>query len=129
MSNTIISSMDLCPKCKNANPEGSKFCMQCGTHLTVFNEQKSVKLIQIDSSGKPKKEVLIDSSYEFNKNPSDFDGFDSRKNKIEIKIENGKILLKDNGSTGIYLKLISSDNIELHLGQEIYIDGNFFKVE
>jgi hypothetical protein len=129
MSDTIISSMNLCPKCKNASPEGSKFCMQCGTPLQVSIKQKSIKLLQTDSSGKSKKEILIDSVYKFNDSESDFTGFKSKSNDVEIKIDNGKILIKDNGSSGVYLKLNKADYQEIIIGQEFFIDGHFFKVE
>ena len=127
MSDTIISSMVICPKCKNSSPEGSKFCMHCGASLEGISDKKNIKLIQLNS--KTKKQVLIESNYKFNDKSSDFEGLESDSNKIEIKIDNNLIKIIDNSKSGVFLRIPPKSQVDLKSGDELYINGNLFKVE
>ncbi|MCB1179602.1 MAG: zinc-ribbon domain-containing protein [Leptospiraceae bacterium] len=127
MSDTIISSMNVCPKCKNANPDDSKFCMHCGSPITKTKSNKKLTISQIEK-GKKGKSVEWESSFSFSKDGGDFKGINPEETNVELKDENGKILLKSKSSE-VYLKVEDGKFVEVSPGQEVLINGKTFLVE
>lgn len=130
MSETVISSVFICPKCKYTNPSKSKFCMQCGNPLSSenTNTSKKPKLILIEN-GKPKKEILISDNEKIGKgNDIDIKGSNFSENICEIKIDGEKIFLNILVDE-VFIKANANKPLELSSGSEIKIGDNTFRVE
>lgn len=129
MSETVISSVFICPKCKYTNPSKSKFCMQCGTPLSgTSKEIKTGKIILVEK-GVPKKEFSISEKLVIGKeNDISIEGADFAKNICEFNLSNDTMsikILKD----GVYLKVATDSTIELQNGSELIVGNKIFRVE
>ena len=130
MSETVISSVFICPKCKYTNPSKSKFCMQCGNPLSSENTNtaKKPKIVLVEN-GKPKKDFLLSEKVKIGKgNDIDIKGSDFSESICEIKIEGEKILLNVLVD-GVFIKANTNKPLELNSGSEIRIGDNLFRVE
>jgi|JI10StandDraft_1071094.scaffolds.fasta_scaffold00776_7 hypothetical protein len=130
MSETVISSVFICPKCKYTNPSKSKFCMQCGNPLSSENTNiaKKPKIVLVEN-GKPKKDFLLSEKVKIGKgNDIDIKGSDFSENICEIKIEGEKIFLNVLVDE-VFIKANTNKPLELNSGSEIRIGDNLFRVE
>lgn len=130
MSETVISSVFICPKCKYTNPSKSKFCMQCGNPLSSENTNtaKKPKIVLVEN-GKPKKDFLLSEKVKIGKgNDIDIKGSDFSESICEIKIEGEKIFLNVLVD-GVFIKANTNKPLELNSGSEIRIGDNLFRVE
>lgn len=130
MSETVISSVFICPKCKYTNPSKSKFCMQCGNPLSSENTNtpKKPKIVLVEN-GKPKKDFLLSDKVKIGKgNDIDIKGSNFSENICEIKIEGEKIFLNVS-EDGVFIKANTNIPLELNSGSEIRIGDNIFRVE
>jgi RNA polymerase subunit RPABC4/transcription elongation factor Spt4 len=129
MSDTVISSVFICPKCKYTNPNKSRFCMQCGTSLAdTSKESQLAKLIQKEK-GKVVKEFPITEKTTLGKGGDiSIEGADFSKNICEFKLEKDKLILKVLAD-GVFLKVNPDQTLDLEKGAELKIGDKTFSVE
>ena len=129
MSETVISSVFICPKCKYTNPSKSKFCMQCGTPLAGSSKESKTGKIILVEKGVPKKEFPISEKLVVGKeNDIAIEGADFAKNICEFNLVNDKMTMKI-FKEGVYLKVATDSTIELQNGSELIIGNRVFRVE
>ncbi len=129
MSETIISSVIICPKCKYTNPGKSKFCMQCGSPLAdVVKNEKMAKLVLLDK-GKSSQEFIINKKTILGKSGDiDVSGADFSKSICEFSLVGDKLSIKIL-QDGVFLKVNSGNTLELETGSELKIGDRIFRVE
>jgi zinc-ribbon domain len=133
MSDTVISNVELCPKCRYANPAGSKFCMQCGAKFSATEQgSKKYKLTVSNSSDKGKKseEYTLSGSASIGKKGDIPLKLKSGGDIVcEIKIEGDKVYIQSTQSGDVYIKIQKDKPVELPIGSEFTIEDYNFKLE
>lgn len=129
MSDTIISSVIICPKCKYTNPSKSKFCMQCGSPLEdSVKTAKSMKLVLVGSK-KEMQEFPIEKKTSLGKGADiSLKGADFSNNICEISPHGDMLSLKVL-EDGVFIKVKIGENLELAPGSELRIGDKLFRVE
>ncbi len=130
MSDTVISSVFICPKCKYTNPSKSKFCMQCGSPL-LSDAAKNVKKARISAleNGKVQQEFAVTEKSRLGKGADiSVKGADFSENICEFKFDGEKILLHVL-SDGVFIKANINNTLELVSGTELKIGDKVFRVE
>ncbi|MBK8394121.1 MAG: zinc ribbon domain-containing protein [Leptospiraceae bacterium] len=129
MSDTVISSVFICPKCKYTNPQKSKFCMQCGTPLSnISNPSQTGKLILIENGSDTNEFSITEKTILGKGNDISVEGADFSKNICEFHLSNGKLQIKT-FQNGVYLKLNEGASVSLESGSELKIGNKHFRVE
>lgn len=123
-----------CPNCKTQNPDNSKFCLECGAHMsniaaTVIETPVFFELVHMATGNSYK---LKDNQLTFGRNMTsdvilDTDRFTSREHAKIVK-ENNEYILIDLGSTnGTYLNGQKiSEPMKLNRGDIVRIGSNEF---
>lgn len=129
MSDTVISTVFICPKCKYTNPSKSKFCMQCGSPLAdTIKQTKKVKLSLLQN-GKVEKDFAIEGKASIGKGGDiSVSGADYASNICDIEFDGEKFLLKANQS-GVFVEANINITLELPAGSSFKIGDKVFRVE
>lgn len=129
MSETVISSVFICPKCKYTNPSKSKFCMQCGNPLSDAAKQtKKPKLLLLNNSN-VESEFVIDAKSVLGKGGDiSVKGADFAGNICEFKVEGDRLILQA-FTEDVFLQANKNKPLELAHGTILKIGDKIFKVD
>ena len=129
MSDTIISSVFLCPKCKYTNPIKSKFCMQCGSSLSeVEKNAKKARIVVLENESVLQEFSLTDKSIIGKTGDISIEGADFSENICEFTMDGGKVFLNIT-SENVFVRANINKALELPSGSEIKIGDKTFRVE
>jgi hypothetical protein len=129
MSDTVISTVFICPKCKYTNPSKSKFCMQCGSPLADTIKQTKKAKLSLLQNGKVEKEFAVEGKASLGKGGDiSVSGADYAPNICEIEFDGEKIFIKAN-QAGVFVEANTDITVELLTGSSFKIGDILFRVE
>lgn len=129
MSDTVISTVFICPKCKYTNPSKSKFCMQCGSPLADTIRQTKKAKLSVLQSGKVFQEYIIEDEAIVGKGGDiAVGGADYAANICDIQFDGEKFLLKV-GQPGVFTEANMDKTLEISSGSSFRIGDKEFRVE
>jgi hypothetical protein len=130
MSETVFSNIFICPKCKYANPENAKFCMQCGHPAAETTQSKSNGIQVTDKAGNIViNQEIADKITIGGMNGVPLTGYTGSDPIVEIKKIGNKFLIKPKSEFKVFIQSMDAKEHEILPGQDFIINGNVFHLK